>query len=65
MKNTQPNSWILTVQEDPDTGDAILQFPPDLLEHAGWKEGDTLNWIDQKDGSWRLEKVDKTVEKSV
>jgi hypothetical protein len=65
MENIQHNSWTLTVEEDPETGDAILTFPPDLLEKAGWKEGDTLNWIDQKDGSWQLKKVDKTSEKSV
>jgi glycine betaine/choline ABC-type transport system substrate-binding protein len=50
------NSWTLTVEEDPATGDAILQFPPDLLEQAGWKEGDTLEWTDRGDGSWSLEK---------
>lgn len=51
-------SWILEVQEDPETGDAILQFPPDLLEAAGWKEGDTLEWKDNGDGSWSLIKKD-------
>jgi len=50
------NSWTLTVEEDPETGDAILQFPSDLLEQAGWKEGDTLEWIDRGDGSWQLKK---------
>jgi hypothetical protein len=50
------NSWTLTVEEDPETGDAILQFPPDLLEAAGWEEGDTLEWKDRGDGSWLLEK---------
>jgi len=50
------NSWTLTVEEDPETGDAILQFPPDLLEQAGWKEGDILEWQDRGDGSWSLEK---------
>ena len=59
------NSWTLTVEEDPDTGDAILTFPPELLAQAGWKEGDTLNWIDLNNGSWQLEKVDKNNEKSV
>jgi bifunctional DNA-binding transcriptional regulator/antitoxin component of YhaV-PrlF toxin-antitoxin module len=54
------NIWTLTVGEDPETGDAILTFPPDLLEKAGWKEGDTLNWIDQKDGSYQLIKEDLT-----
>lgn len=50
-------SWILEVQEDPETGDAIIQFPPDLIEIAGWREGDRLNWIDLGDGSYRLEKT--------
>jgi hypothetical protein len=50
------NSWTLTVEEDPETGDAILQFPPDLLEATGWKEGDTLEWTDRGDGSWSLKK---------
>ncbi len=48
--------WSLTVEEDPETGDKILQFPPDLLEAADWKEGDTLEWIDLGDGSWQLKK---------
>ena len=60
MKN-----WTVSVEEDPETGDLILPLPPDLLEEAGWKEGDSLNWIDQKDGSWQLKKVDTTSEKSV
>jgi hypothetical protein len=59
-------SWTINVEEANDgSGDAILNFPPDLLEQAGWKEGDTLNWIDQKDGSWLLKKVDTPSEKSV
>ncbi len=59
-------SWTLNVEEaDDGSGDDILTFPPDLLEQAGWKEGDTLNWIDQKDGSWLLKKVDTTTDKSV
>jgi hypothetical protein len=58
-------SWTLNIEEDPESGDAILTFPPDLLKQVGWKEGDTLNWVDQKNGSWLLKKVDKSVEKSV
>lgn len=48
--------WILNIEEDPDTGDAILTFPQDLLNESGWKEGDTLEWIDLGDGSWQLVK---------
>lgn len=55
-KRQDRNSWTLTVEEDSETGDSILQFPPDLLEQAGWKEGDTLEWTDRGDGSWSLEK---------
>jgi bifunctional DNA-binding transcriptional regulator/antitoxin component of YhaV-PrlF toxin-antitoxin module len=43
----------------------MLTFPPELLEQAGWKEGDTIDWVDQKDGSWLLKKVDTSSEKSV
>ena len=55
-KRQDRNTWTLTVEEDPETGDAILQFPPDFLEQSGWKEGDTLEWTDRGDGSWSLEK---------
>jgi hypothetical protein len=54
-KNTK-TTWTLNVEEDPVTGDGILTFPEDLLEKAGWKEGDTIVWIDNKDGSYNLEK---------
>ena len=61
MKQAGENNWVLEVQEDPETGDCILEFPPELLETAGWKEGDTLIWTDQGDGSWSLSKKDVTV----
>lgn len=53
-------AWTLEVKEDPKSGDAILEFPEDLLEAAGWKEGDALDWIDNKDGSWTMKKKDST-----
>ena len=48
------NSWTISVEEDAETGDLILPLPQDLLEQAGWKEGDTLEWQDRGDGSWSL-----------
>jgi hypothetical protein len=54
-------NWTITVEEDPETGDIILPFPEDFLEEAGWVEGDTLEWTDNKDGSWSLQKIDKSV----
>jgi bifunctional DNA-binding transcriptional regulator/antitoxin component of YhaV-PrlF toxin-antitoxin module len=49
-------SWTLNLEEDPETDDLILTFPPELLEQAGWKEGDELIWKDNQDGSWSLTK---------
>jgi hypothetical protein len=49
-------TWTLEIEEDPETGEAILQFPPDLLANMEWKEGDTLEWKDNGDGSWSLSK---------
>jgi bifunctional DNA-binding transcriptional regulator/antitoxin component of YhaV-PrlF toxin-antitoxin module len=49
------NTWTLTVEED-----GILPLPQDLLDAAGWKEGDCLHWIDNHDGSWTLVKEELT-----
>ena len=57
-------SWTLEVQEDSATGDCILEFPPELMAQAGWKEGDTLIWKDQGDGSWSLAKKLSTKERA-
>ena len=37
-------SYYIDLQEaDDGTGDAILQFPDELLAETGWKEGTVLN----------------------
>jgi len=51
-------SWTVTLEEDPKTGDLILPFSNEMLEEVGWREGDVLEWIDNKDGSWSLVKKD-------
>ena len=50
------NRWTLEVQQDPATGDAILELPQDLLDSSGWKEGDVLDWKDLGNGTWSLTK---------
>jgi hypothetical protein len=55
--NVDKFKWSLEVEEDPVTGEAVIQFPPDFLEMSGWNEGDTIKWLDNGDGSWTLEKV--------
>ena len=47
----------LTVSDD-----GILTFTPELLEATGWEEGDELEWIDNKDGSFSLVKIEELEE---
>jgi len=56
MENSK-TSWSVTVEEDPETGELILPLPKDMLQLQGWVEGDTLEWIDNNNGSWSLKKV--------
>ena len=46
------HSWTVTLEEDGE--DIILPFPTDMLEQLGWKEGTTIYWIDNKDGTFTL-----------
>jgi hypothetical protein len=43
-------TWTLTIEQDAQTGDAVVTFPPDALEVAGWREGDTIVWDIRADG---------------
>jgi bifunctional DNA-binding transcriptional regulator/antitoxin component of YhaV-PrlF toxin-antitoxin module len=53
-KKGKVNKWILPVDDDYN-----ITFPEDLIEQTGWKEGDTLQWIDQGDGSFKMIKQEK------
>jgi formylmethanofuran dehydrogenase subunit D len=53
-------TWTAEVFDDPDDPEqGILQFPDELVEQLGWKEGDTLVWSVQDDGSVVIKKADK------
>ena len=54
-------SWTLDVKECEDgSGDKYIELNADILAETGWKEGDTLQWHDQGDGSFLLEKKEET-----
>jgi hypothetical protein len=55
------SSWSITIEEDPETGDLMLPLPQDLLDLQGWTEGDILEWVDNKNGSWSLIKSEKSL----
>ena len=40
--------------------DGLLTLPEDILQETGWKEGDVLEWIENKDGTVELRKVDES-----
>ena len=48
--------WILPVEVSDDEEDYVINLPDDLLEQAGWKENDILEWIDNNDGTFILRK---------
>ena len=52
-------SWIVELEEDPETGDLVLPIPPQLLKDLGWKPGDTLDWEPAENGSYRLTRKNK------
>lgn len=47
-------SYTVPIDED-----GILTFPDELMDSLGWKEGDTLEWIDNQDGSFTLKKLEE------
>jgi len=57
QKENKVKRWIIPVDDDYN-----ITFPEDLLEQTGWKEGDTLQWIDQGDGSYIMKKTTKVEE---
>ena len=52
-------SAVVTIVTDPETGELVLPLDDEIFDETGWEIGDTLEWIDQKDGSWLLRKQEK------
>jgi len=61
QKKDKVNKWVLPVEEckDADTDEIqyFVSFPDDLLEAANLKEGDRVEWVDQRNGSYLIKKV--------
>ena len=55
LSEKKMEKYILTVDDD-----GVLTLTPKILEATGWKEGDVLEWIDNKDGTLELRKVDES-----
>ncbi len=51
------HKWTVNVEEDPETGEAMIQLPQELLDLQGWSEGTIIEWIAQDDGSYIIQKA--------
>jgi hypothetical protein len=60
QKEDKLKKWQLPVEMDP-SGEFFVLFPDDLLEAANLKEGDNVEWVDNKDGSYIIRKVTKEI----
>lgn len=49
---------IIQLETD-ENGDLILPLSDELCAEAGWKIGDTIQWIDNGNGTWSLKKMEK------
>jgi hypothetical protein len=52
---------IVELEKD-ENGDLILPLSDELCAEAGWSIGDTIEWIDNANGSWTLRKKKMTKE---
>lgn len=50
-------TWTLDVKTN-ESGEHFIELPKEAIDETGWKVGDRLNWIDQQNGSWKLEKME-------
>ena len=59
IKEDKVVKWQLPVERRIEDGvdDYFVQFPDDLLEAANLKGGDTVEWVDNGDGSYTLRKT--------
>jgi len=47
--------WTVAVEED--DGELILPLPSDMLDEMGWAIDDTIEWVDNEDGTWTIHKT--------
>ena len=48
---------MTTVKEDPETGELFIEFDDETIAELGWEIGDTVEWIENSDGTWTIRKV--------
>ena len=57
LEKTSETTWIVELEEDPETGDIIMPLPDELIESQGWAIGDVLEWdVNEETGEISLRK---------
>lgn len=51
---------ITQIIYDAELDDYILDFGEEMMDQLGWNIGDTIEWIDNGDGSYTLRKQEDT-----
>lgn len=54
---TENKTWVVPIEED-HLGEYYITFPNELIEKVNWVENDTLEWVDNKDGTFSIKKVE-------
>jgi len=52
---TANQRWLVSVDEE-----GVLTLPDEIIETLGWMEGDSLEFIEDDDGSFQIVKIDET-----
>ena len=64
MSTTRTSSKLYdkktTVFEDPETGELCIYLPEDMLLQLGWDDGTELEWVEDANGIWSLQKIKET-----
>ena len=55
-KKIGTNTWTIEVQQNGETKELFIEFPPDALNQVGWDIGDTLIWEELDHLSWSVKK---------
>jgi hypothetical protein len=53
---------MTTVSLIADGDDLVLPLPDSMCEDLNWKDGDTVMWTDNNDGTFSLTKVEPAVQ---
>ena len=54
IEQCSPTTWIVTLEEDPETGDLVMPIPQEALDANKWQIGDTLTWNIDDEGTVTL-----------